>query len=81
MPPIARLYDDFLAAFAGGSTADPLAATIELVHAWRRFPWTDPDLPRELLPPAVDRRPGRGALSAPARAVVTRGEVRLAPAH
>jgi phenylacetic acid degradation operon negative regulatory protein len=20
------------------------------VHAWRRFPWTDPGLPRELLP-------------------------------
>jgi len=41
-----------VAAFAGSRPADPLAATIELVHAWRRFPWTDPDLPRQLLPAA-----------------------------
>ncbi len=47
---IAQLYDDFIATFAAASAADPLAATIGLVHSWRRFPWTDPDLPRELLP-------------------------------
>lgn len=47
---VARQYEDFLAAFSDGSTGDPLTSTIELVHAWRRFPWTDPDLPRELLP-------------------------------
>jgi phenylacetic acid degradation operon negative regulatory protein len=50
LPAIAQQYDDFLTAFAGVRPADPLAATIELVHAWRRFPWTDPDLPRQLLP-------------------------------
>jgi len=47
---IAQRYDEFVAAFAESQPADPLAATIELVHAWRRFPWTDPDLPRQLLP-------------------------------
>jgi phenylacetic acid degradation operon negative regulatory protein len=47
---ITRQYSDFIAAFADSKTRDPLAGTIELVHAWRRFPWTDPDLPSELLP-------------------------------
>jgi phenylacetic acid degradation operon negative regulatory protein len=58
---ISQLYDDFVATFASASAADPLAATIGLVHAWRRFPWTDPDLPRELLPPHW-RRPRAAAL-------------------
>jgi phenylacetic acid degradation operon negative regulatory protein len=48
---IGQQYSDFIAAFADRRTRDPLACTIELVHAWRRFPWTDPDLPSELLPP------------------------------
>jgi len=47
---IGRAYDGFLTAFADRAANDPLAATIELVHAWRRFPFTDPDLPRQLLP-------------------------------
>lgn len=47
---IERAYDKFLTAFAGTAALDPLAGTIELVHAWRRFPFTDPDLPRQLLP-------------------------------
>jgi len=47
---IGRSYDAFLTAFADAAGRDPLAATIELVHAWRRFPFTDPDLPRQLLP-------------------------------
>ena len=47
---IGQAYEDFLTAFADSAARDPLAATIELVHAWRRFPWTDPDLPRQLLP-------------------------------
>ncbi|MEO9139249.1 MAG: PaaX family transcriptional regulator C-terminal domain-containing protein, partial [Jatrophihabitans sp.] len=29
---------------------DPLATSVELVHAWRRFPWVDPALPKHLLP-------------------------------
>jgi phenylacetic acid degradation operon negative regulatory protein len=47
---VGRMYEDFVAAFAAASPADPLAALIGLVHAWRRFPWADPDLPSELLP-------------------------------
>ena len=30
--------------------SDVLAHQIHLVHAWRRFPFLDPALPRELLP-------------------------------
>jgi phenylacetic acid degradation operon negative regulatory protein len=47
---VGQRYDDFIATFAAASPRDPLASMIGLVHAWRRFPWTDPDLPRELLP-------------------------------
>ena len=48
---VGQLYDDFIATFGvAGSPPDPLASMIGLVHAWRRFPWTDPDLPRQLLP-------------------------------
>jgi phenylacetic acid degradation operon negative regulatory protein len=43
-------YEAFLADFAERSVPDPLAATVELVHAWRRFPWVDPALPESLLP-------------------------------
>jgi phenylacetic acid degradation operon negative regulatory protein len=48
---VGRLYQDFIAAFGAANPGDPLAAIIGLVHAWRRFPWTDPDLPTDLLPP------------------------------
>jgi phenylacetic acid degradation operon negative regulatory protein len=47
---ISEHYDDFIATFGTGRQDDPLAAMIGLVHAWRRFPWLDPDLPSELLP-------------------------------
>ena len=43
-------YQSFLAVFSDGDTPDPLARTVELVHAWRRFPWIDPVLPPALLP-------------------------------
>src|SRR5579875_3635126 len=43
-------YEEFVARFRGAPAGDVLAATVELVHAWRRFPWVDPLLPRELLP-------------------------------
>jgi phenylacetic acid degradation operon negative regulatory protein len=44
-------YEQFLARFGGsGRPADVLTATVELVHAWRRFPWIDPALPDHLLP-------------------------------
>lgn len=46
-------YEAFVATF-GGSTPGTEAATLRahtrLVHAWRRFPFLDPRLPRELLP-------------------------------
>jgi phenylacetic acid degradation operon negative regulatory protein len=43
-------YQAFLAEFGGAGDGDPLVRVIELVHAWRRFPWIDPVLPPELLP-------------------------------
>lgn len=43
-------YEDFLTDFDQPPSADPLAPTIQLVHAWRRFPQIDPELPAELLP-------------------------------
>jgi phenylacetic acid degradation operon negative regulatory protein len=60
---IAQLYEDFITGFNGsaGRPADPLAATIGLVHSWRRFPWLDPDLPSELLPKHW-RRPAAAAI-------------------
>lgn len=51
---IAARYRDFLAQFAarrprpGEAT---MLAQIQLVHEWRRFPFLDPQLPAELLPP------------------------------
>jgi len=49
---IEQSYREFLADFTARDAADPLACQVDLVHAWRRFPWLDPALPRELLPPA-----------------------------
>lgn len=46
-------YEEFLDAFADAGPATPeevLAHQIHLVHAWRRFPFLDPQLPPELLP-------------------------------
>ncbi len=43
-------YQSVLAAFGDGEAHDPLVRTVELVHAWRRFPWIDPVLPPALLP-------------------------------
>jgi phenylacetic acid degradation operon negative regulatory protein len=43
-------YQEFLAGFATPA-GDPLARLVELVHAWRRFPAVDPELPTALLPP------------------------------
>ncbi len=47
---LAREYDEFIAAFSGPVSPDPLARVIDLVHAWRRFPWIDPGLPAMFLP-------------------------------
>jgi phenylacetic acid degradation operon negative regulatory protein len=43
-------YEDFVATFHGHRGTDPLTAVVELVHAWRAFPWIDPVLPADLLP-------------------------------
>jgi phenylacetic acid degradation operon negative regulatory protein len=43
-------YEEFLTEFAAESARDPLAHLVQLVHAWRRFPSEDPELPVELLP-------------------------------
>lgn len=45
-------YVDFLDTFRerrAESSTDAFAAQVELVQEWRRFPFLDPDLPRELL--------------------------------
>lgn len=48
-------YRDFIDAFGHAAPNTPtelLTRQIHLVHAWRRFPFLDPQLPAELLPPA-----------------------------
>jgi phenylacetic acid degradation operon negative regulatory protein len=55
MAEVATHYEDFLAEFAdlvpeGGEAT--LLAQVRLVHAWRRFPFLDPQLPDSLLPAA-----------------------------
>ena len=47
---IERGYEEFLTEFAARPAGDPLAQLVQLVHAWRRFPSVDPELPAELLP-------------------------------
>jgi phenylacetic acid degradation operon negative regulatory protein len=47
---LAREYDEFTGAFGGQVSSDPLVRVIDLVHAWRRFPWIDPGLPVQFLP-------------------------------
>ena len=56
---LAREYDEFVEAFSGEVSSDPLVRVIDLVHAWRRFPWTDPGLPAEFRP-----APWRGTTAA-----------------
>jgi len=49
LPVLHAAYEEFL---VGSSMAGshPVAALTGLVHAWRRFPFLDPDLPSEVLP-------------------------------
>ncbi len=50
---LAARYEEFLRAFEGRRPQDGQAsfgAVVELVHAWRGFPFCDPELPRQLLP-------------------------------
>ncbi len=58
---LASRYEDFIAAFDRRSPRTDearFAALTELVHAWRHFPFVDPEIPGQLLP---DRWPGRRA--------------------
>jgi phenylacetic acid degradation operon negative regulatory protein len=51
-------YDDFVGLFSGahaGTPAETFAAQSAMVHAWRKFPFLDPELPRELLDAAWPR--------------------------
>jgi len=50
---VERRYEEFIATFADIEPADDdqtLTAQTMLVHEWRRFPFLDPRLPRDLLP-------------------------------
>lgn len=51
---VAGAYEAFLAEFSGQRPAAgeaTMLAQVRLVHEWRRFPFLDPQLPAELLPP------------------------------
>ncbi|ALE74068.1 Phenylacetic acid degradation operon negative regulatory protein paaX [Pseudonocardia sp. Ae168_Ps1] len=45
-----EFLDDFGAELDRTDPGDVLARQVRLVHAWRRFPFLDPELPAELLP-------------------------------
>jgi phenylacetic acid degradation operon negative regulatory protein len=56
---IAAHYQDFLADFGRVRPRSPegmFAAQTAMVHAWRKFPFLDPDLPDELLPKRWPRK-------------------------
>jgi phenylacetic acid degradation operon negative regulatory protein len=55
---VCEQYDDFINRFSRTRPAGPAACFRELtlmVHAWRKFPFLDPDLPESLLPPKWPR--------------------------
>ena len=61
---VARHYEEFLALVGGLAPAGgwaTLLAQARLVHAWRRMPLIDPQLPAELLPPDWIGRRAAGA--------------------
>lgn len=50
---LAHRYEEFVADFERRAPRSPearFAALVELVHAWRRFPFGDPEIPDALLP-------------------------------
>ena len=56
---VRRGYETFVEDFAAVRPASPAACfrmQTLLVHAWRKFPFLDPDLPAELLPAGWPRR-------------------------
>jgi phenylacetic acid degradation operon negative regulatory protein len=53
LPSLRARYDGFLTPSAGATPVHGLGAAtelVQLVHAWRRFPFLDPDLPAAVLP-------------------------------
>jgi phenylacetic acid degradation operon negative regulatory protein len=59
LPGLREHYEQFVADFVGVGPrggAAAFAAQTALVHAWRRFPFIDPDLPDDLLPSDWPRR-------------------------
>ena len=74
---LAREYDEFIAAFSGDVSPDPLARVIDLVHAWRRFPWIDPGLPAQFLPAPWSGTAAAEAVRPAARSVGGRGHRRV----
>jgi len=55
---VRRQYSAFIADFSRARAASARACFRQqtlLVHAWRKFPFLDPDLPPELLPPRWPR--------------------------
>lgn len=50
---VEQAYEEFIAEFGSARPAGPdevMVRQVQLVHAWRRFPFLDPKLPGELLP-------------------------------
>jgi phenylacetic acid degradation operon negative regulatory protein len=59
LPALREHYEQFIADFARARPREDeatFAAQTALVHAWRRFPFVDPDLPDDLLPRDWPRR-------------------------
>lgn len=81
MADIAAHYADFLAEFAEESPNDgetTLLAQMRLVHAWRRFPFLDPQLPDSLLPASWIGHRARERFDALHEAWATRTKTRWA---
>jgi phenylacetic acid degradation operon negative regulatory protein len=60
---LAAEYEDFIKVFlrrTPRSDEGRFVALVELVHAWRRFPFIDPEIPTRLLPPGWPGRRAKG---------------------
>jgi phenylacetic acid degradation operon negative regulatory protein len=59
LPALREHYETFIDDFAQARPRGPeatFATQVAIVHAWRRFPFIDPDLPDDLLPRDWPRR-------------------------
>lgn len=60
---LATQYHDFVETFGAGVASDDetaFVALVDLVHAWRHFPFVDPEIPADLLPSTWPGRDARG---------------------